>query len=450
MTVTTADSAPRERGRLLQILGVAFGLAVIVGNAIGIGILRTPGEVAAHLPDADWFLGAWILGGCYALLGALTLAELGAMLPRSGGQYVFARRALGDYAGFVVGWSDLISSCGALAVVTMSIGDYAGALLPPLAPYSVTIAVGATLCFTIVHALGIRTGDLTQQITTLIKVLVLVGLGVACLVATVPARPVAPVVAHVLPGFTAIIVALQGVIYTYDGWNGMLYFSGEVRDPGRQIPRAMAGGVLLIIGIYLLLNLAYLHVLPIERIAGQSLVAATAAREVFGPSGETIVRVVVILSLLSAASAILLIASRVPYAMSEDGLFWGVMRRVSLSGTPVPALLLSALITTGLLLSGTFDQVLAVTAFLYVLNYLLSFVSVLVLRRREPDTPRPYRGPGYPVIPWLLVVGALGFLIGNVAGDPSNSRWTLALLALSYPVFRLSHGARSREARPPA
>jgi len=411
-------------------------VAVIIGNAIGVGILRTPGEVAARLPDPVWFLAAWFGGGLYALLGALTLAELGAMVPRSGGQYVFARRALGDYAGFVIGWSDWVSSCGSMAVVTISIGDYLGVLVPALAPWSVLTAVLVTFGFTLIHAAGIRTGDLTQQITSLIKVVVLVGLGLACLLATAPARPeTAPVVAAV-PGFAAVIIAMQSVIYTYDGWNGMLYFSGEVRDPGRQIPRAMAGGVVLIIFIYLLLNFAYLHVLPIERMAGQTLVAATVAGEVFGARGETVVRVVMILSLLSAASAIILMSSRVPHAMSEDGLFWAGARRVSTGGSPVVTLVMSALVTTGLLLSGTFDQVLAVTAFFFVLNYLLSFISVIVLRRREPGTPRPYRAWGYPVVTWFLVLGAVGFLAGNVIGDPLNTRWALLLLALSYPVFR--------------
>jgi basic amino acid/polyamine antiporter, APA family len=442
--VTEPPNAAPPRGRLLHVLGVAFGLAVIIGNTIGIGILRTPGEIASRLPNPIWFIGVWIAGGLYALLGALTLAELGAMVPRSGGQYVFARRALGDYAGFVIGWSDWISTCGSMAVVTISIGEYAGILLPTLAPYAVLIAVLVTVAFTVVHGMGIHTGDVTQQITSLIKVVVLVGLGIACLVATVPPRAVVEAVVHPAPAFAAVIIALQGVIYTYDGWNGMLYFSGEVKDPGRQIPRAMAGGVVLIIGIYLLLNLAYLHILPLERMAGETLVAATAAREVFGPIGETLVRVVVILSLLSAASAILLMGSRIIHAMSEDGLFWHLMRWVSQGGSPIPALALTALLTTGLLVSGTFDQVLAVTAFFFVLNYMLSFISVLVLRRREPATPRPYRALGYPFIPWLLVLGALAFLAGNVVGDPLNTRWALGLLVLSYPAFRLLNSRRAR------
>jgi len=438
-STVSADGPPAvSKGRLLQVLGVAFGLAVIVGNTIGVGILRTPGEVAARLPDPVWFIGVWVAGGIYALLGALTLAELGAMVPRSGGQYVFARRALGDYAGFVIGWSDWISTCGSMAVVTISVGDYLGALVPALAPFHVVTAILVTLAFTVIHGLGIRTGDVTQQLTSLVKVLVLVGLALACLVATVPPRaPQAAPVRYAMPGVTALIIALQGVIYTYDGWNGMLYFSGEVRDPGRQIPRAMAGGVAMVICIYLLLNLAFMHVLPLDRMAGQILVAAAVAGEVFGSAGETIVRVVLIISLMSAASAILLIGSRVPHAMAEDALLWRAMRQVTRSGTPLVALVATAVLTTGLLVSGTFDQVLAVTAFFFALNYLLSFVSVLVLRRREPGSPRPYRALGYPAVTWLLVIGTVGFLAGNVVGDPANTRWALLLLALSYPAFRL-------------
>jgi len=437
MQDSVTSPAPPPRGRLLKVLGVAFGVAVIVGNAIGVGILRTPGEIATRLPNTTWFLGAWIAGGIYALLGALTLAELGAMVPRSGGQYVFARRALGDYAGFVIGWSDWISTCGSMAVVTISVGEYSGALVPVLAGHPLAIAILVTFGFTLIHALGVKAGDTTQQITSLVKVLVLVGLGLACILATAPERAPAAAIAAASPGLAAVIIALQGVIYTYDGWNGMLYFSGEVKDPGREIPRAMAGGVLLIIAIYLLLNLAFLHVLTLEQMSGQILVAATAARAVFGPSGETLVRVVLIISLLSAASAILLMGSRIPHAMSEDGLFWRGMRRVNAGGTPLPSLLFSTLFTVVLLVSGTFDQVLAVTAFFFVLNYLLSFVSVLVLRRTEPDTPRPYRAWGYPVVTWLLVLGAVGFLVGNVVGDPGNSRWAVGLLVLSYPAFRL-------------
>jgi len=436
-TTPIAASAPASRGRLLQILGVAFGLAVIVGNTIGVGILRTPGDVAAHLPDTRWFLGAWILGGVYALLCALSLAELGAMVPESGGQYVFVRRALGEYAGFAVGWSDWVSSCAALALVTVSMGDYSAAIWPGLRGKAVALALSVVLTLTVIQALGIRAGDVTQQITSLLKTLVLVALAGVCLMWTPPSPQPAVTAPAAGIGFAAVVLALQGVIYTYDGWNGLLYFGGEVKNPGRDIPRAMAGGVLAVIAIYLLLNVAFLHVLPPARMAGQDLVAATAAREIFGARGDTVVRGILIVSLLSAANAILLIASRLPFALSRDGLLWRGFQRVGTGGTPRPSLYVSAVATGLLLITGTFDQILALAAFFYVVCYTASFISVFVLRAREPDTPRPYRAVGYPWITGFLVVASLAFLGGNIVSDTRNSLVELGLLVASYPVYLL-------------
>lgn len=426
-----------SRGRLLQVLGVAFGLAVIVGNTIGVGILRTPGEVARLLPDNTWFLGIWLAGGLYALLGAATLAELGAMVPESGGQFVFARRAMGDYAGFMIGWSDWISTCASVAAVTVSFGDYSTQLWPALTGRSVAIAIFVVVALATIQAMGIKAGDLTQQVSSLLKTIVLIGLAGVCLFATVPAS--APAVTGIAPaiGFSAIVLALQGVIYTYDGWNGMLYFSGEVKNPGKDIPRAMAGGVVAVLVIYLLLNLAFMRVLGVSGMAGETLVAATAARNIFGPSGDTVVRVVLLVSLFSAANAILLMASRLPYGLGRDGLLWNGFNEVSKGGTPLLSLLVSVVATAILLLTGTFDQILALAAFFFVVNYVTSFLAVLILRRREPDTPRPYRAWGYPVTTWFLVLGSFAFLFANLYSDRRNGIISLLLLAASYPVFLL-------------
>ncbi len=438
MTAAPATaSAPSARGRLLQVLGVAFGLAVIVGNTIGVGILRTPGEVAVQLPLASWFLGIWLAGGIYALLGALTLAELGAMVPESGGQYVFARRALGDYAGFMVGWSDWISTCASMAAVTVSFGDYAAGLWPALTGRSTAVAILLVLLLAGIQARGIRAGDLTQQVTSLLKSLVLLGLAGVCLFATVPPSAPVPVVAAPVIGFAAVVLALQGVIYTYDGWNGMLYFSGEVKDPGRDIPRSMAGGVVAIIIIYLLLNLAFYRVLGMGGMAGESLVAATAARAIFGQAGDTVVRAIILVSLFSAANAILLMGSRLPYALGRDGLLWRRFSEVSSGGTPGLSLAVSVAATALLLLTGTFNQILALAAFFFVVNYTASFLSVLVLRVREPATPRPYRAIGYPWVTGFLLLGSLGFLVGNLITDRRNSLVSAGLLVASYPVYRL-------------
>ncbi|MGH7704068.1 MAG: APC family permease [Gemmatimonadales bacterium] len=438
-------SPRRPAGRLLQVLGVAFGLAIVIGNTIGVGILRTPGDIATRLPSVPWFLGVWVAGGVYALLGALTLAELGVAIPQSGGQYVFARRALGEYAGFAVGWGDWISSCAAGALVTVTLGEYSDVLVPAVHGHAAKVAIGVMLLLTAIQARGIRAGDLTQQITTLLKMLVLLGLAGVCLVFA-PGTPAASAATAStpapvwLPGFGALVLACQGVIYTYDGWNGLLYFGGEVKNPGRDIPRSMAGGVLGVIAVYLLLNIAFLRVLPLSSMAGETLVAAAAAKAIFGPNGDTVVRGVILLSLLSGANAILLIGSRLPYALSRDGLLSPVMGRVNQGGTPVPSLLASTAATIVLIVSGTFNQILALAAFFYVVLYTVSFVAVFILRRREPDLPRPYRAIGYPWITGFLMLGSLGFLVGSLLSDTRNSLFSIALLMASRPVYRLVKG----------
>ncbi|MFI5209545.1 MAG: APC family permease, partial [Gemmatimonadales bacterium] len=440
-------SSEAPRGSLLKVLGVAFGIAMIVGNTIGVGILRTPGEIAAQLPSAPWFYGVWLVGGVYALLGALTLAELGAMIPKSGGQYIFARRALGEYAGFTIGWTDTISSAASTAAITISMGEYSDALFPPLAGHATAVAVTLVVALVLVNWRGIKAGDLTQQVTSVLKTVVLVGLAVLCLF-TAPAPSASSAssvlsVSSAFPGLALVVLALQGVIYTYDGWNGVLYFSGEVKNPGREIPRAMAGGVLVVVGIYFLLLIGYSHVLTLPGMAGDKLVAASTARVIFGTAGDRIVRAIILVSLLSAANAIVLLTSRVPYAMARDGLLWRRMGDVNTGGTPVISLAITAAIAIGLILSGTFGQVLALASFFFVFQYAISFVSLIVLRRREPDTPRPFRIRPYPWLPFFLLLGALAFLAGNLMTDTRNSLWSVALLVGSWPVFRLMKGAGS-------
>jgi APA family basic amino acid/polyamine antiporter len=435
----TTPAAPQRvsKGRLLQVLGLAFGVAVIVGNTIGVGIMRTPGEVAGLLPSAPWFFGVWVAGGVYALLGALTLAEPGAMIPKSGGMYVMARRGLGEYPGFAIGWTDTISTCASIAAITIAMGEYSEGLIPGLKGYASAIAVGVVTVLGAIQWRGIRTGDFVQQLTSLLKVVVLVGLAVVCFVVQV--RPVTAAAAVAAPAaamsFNGVVLALQAVIYTYDGWNGMLYFGGEVKDPGRNVPRGMAGGVLMVQAIYLLLILGFAHVLGLAGMAGQTMVAATAAQAIFGPIGDLVVRVVILVSLVSAANAILLMAARVPYAMSRDGLAPVPLGDVNAGGTPTLALFGAWLATVALITTGTFERAIAIAAFYFVLQYGVSFVSVIALRWREPDTPRPYKAWGYPVLPVVLTVIAILFMIGVYVSDHENTLLSLVLLAASFPVY---------------
>ena len=432
-----ADQKPR--GHLLSVLGVAFGLAVIIGNTIGAGIFRTPGSIAEQLPSVVPFLLAWIAGGVYALLGAISLAELGTMLPRSGGQYVFSRYALGEYAGFIVGWSDWISTCGTTAAVSLVIGTFSGALVPALNGKAPAVAAGVAILFALLQWRGITWGSKIQNFTSLLKALAFLVLIVAAFILggggtfSNPQPQTTSIVT-----VSAVILSLQAAIYTYDGWSGVIYFSEEVKNPGRDIPRALFGGVVTIAAIYLLVNVALLYVLPMSQIAGKEFAAGEAANVIFGAYGDTIFRSLVIASMLSGINAYHLMASRVLFAMSRDGLFTKKAAAVNEGGTPNVALLLSALVAVLFIVFGQrFERVITVLAFFFVANYVLSFISLFVLRRREPNKPRPYRAWGYPVTTALALIGSIGFLGGAISVDRENSVYALLLLAASYPVFRL-------------
>jgi APA family basic amino acid/polyamine antiporter len=426
--------APR---RLLAILGVGFGIAVTIGNTIGAGILRTPGEIAEHLPSVIPYLAVWVIGGLYALLGANALAELATLVPRSGGQYVFVRHALGDYAGFIVGWSDWLSTCGTTALVAITIGEYALIYLPAMRAFEVIalLTIGLLTC---VQWLGVRWGGTAQNITSVMKAVVLIGLIIACF--RLGGRP--PFHDSFLTEsdtsfFVAFMLSLTAVIYTYDGWTGVIYFSEEVRNPGRDIPRAMFGGVILVIAIYLLINVAFLRVVPIGSIAGQKLAAAVVAQHIFGAYADPILRSLFIISLLSAVNSNVLMAPRVLFAMASDGLFWRGAREVNEGGTPDIALMISSIIAAMFVLTGTFETVIAKLSFFFVANYTLSFASLFVMRKREPDAVRPYKAWGHPFTTGLALVASVAFLIGAMWSDPRNSIFTVILLALSYPIYRV-------------
>jgi len=232
------------------------------------------------------------------------------------------------------------------------------------------------------------------------------------------------------------VLAMQAVIFTYDGYNGIVYFSGELRNPGRDIPRSMFGGVISVGVIYLLVNIGFLYVLPIDKMAGQPLVAATAANEIFGPKGDAVIRILTIVSLLSAVNAYQLMTSRVLHRLSVFGFLPGASY-VNRGGTPAIALLLSAVVVIALVITGTLELVLAVTAFFFVAQYALIFASVFIMRKREPSAPRPYKAKGHPWTTSLVLLASIGFLIGAAITDTRNTVYSLVLLALSWPLYRM-------------
>lgn len=433
-----ASSSELSRGHLLAVLGVGFGLAVTIGNAVGAGILRTPGVIAAHL-QAFWpFMAVWVVGALYALLGANALSELGTVVPRSGGQYVFVRHALGDYAGFVVGWSDWISTCGTTAAVAIVVGEYSVGLFPAARTQHV-VALTVVAIFTIVQWIGIRAGGAVQNVTSLAKGLALVAFIGVCFWLGTREPWAATAVTTDREGslFVPFILALQSVIYTYDGWSAVIYFSEEVKDYGRSIPRAMLSSVVTIGALYIFINLAFLAVLSLPTIAGNNFAGGLVIERLFGNSGSSILRGLVILVLLSAVSSNVLMAPRVLFAMANDGLFWRGAREVNRGGTPDIALLISSMLAALFIVSGTFETVIAILSFFFVANYTLSFITLFVLRHRQPAAERPYRAWGHPITTGLALIASIVFLIGAAASDVRNSLYAIGLLVLSFPVYLL-------------
>jgi APA family basic amino acid/polyamine antiporter len=367
------------------------------------------------------------------------------MVLRSGGPYVFVRRGLGDYAGFMVGWSDWISTCGTTAAVSIVIGESAVILFPDLVAHQ-AIALLVVGILTMVQWFGIRSGSAAQEITSLLKVLALALFIGACFWFGGRSPAATSLVAEPEGSLLlAFVLALQAVIYTYDGWSAVIYFSEEVKEPARDIPRSMFGGVALVIAIYVLINIAFLRVVPLPTIAGEKLAAAAVAQAMFGLHANTIVRVVTIIALLSAANSTILMAPRVLHAMAKDGLFWRGAREVNAGGTPDVALMISSMVAAAFIVTGTFESVVGKLAFFFVANYTLSFIALFVLRRREPDAPRPFRAIGHPVTTGLALLVSLAFLIAAVASDAANSIWTLALLCLSIPTYLVLRSRQTDE-----
>ena len=433
-----------------------FGVAAAIGNAIAAGIVRTPGDIAKNLPNPWLFLAVWVVGGLYALFGASSIAELGAAIPRSGGQYNFSRRALGDYAGFVVGWSDWLSTCGTAAAVAIVISEYIGHLFPILAGTDKikTISVAIIAGFGILQWRGIRWGSGAQLFTAALKTAAFLILVLACFVLGGPAHKsavienaVAMPIATGWAFIVAIFLGLQAVVYTVDGWDGVIYFGEEVREPGRDIPRAIFGSVFSIMGIYLLLNLVALYILPMKEIAGNTFVLGTVADRIFGTLGDPIIRSIMVISMLSCLNANQLFCSRTLHAMSCDGLFFRRAAKVNVGGTPTFSLLLSTIVGIIFVL-GSFERVIAMLSFFFVANYTLTYTSLFVLRKKEPQMERPYRAWGYPWTTAIALIGSVLFLVGSIATDRDNAPLALGMLVLSYPVFRVmkwaSHGSDAK------
>ncbi len=443
-----------SRPALNRILGLGFSFALAFGGTLGTGILRLPGTVAAALGDPTLILLVWILGGLYATVGAITLSELAAMSPSAGGFYVYARRAFGPGVGFLVGWNDWMLNCLALATSATAAADIAGTLYPPFADHTQLVAAFEIATLMSLHWIGVRVGGGLQGIFSATVGLLLVALalgsftlpGASSAASSVPALATSQTLVS-LGMFAAFAIALRTVIFTYDGWYSSIYLAEETVDAARALPRAIIGNTLLLTALFVLINAAFVYALPIPVLAASKLPAADVARELFPQFGSVFVTALSLLILWGLGNALLLTGPRVLYALGRDGLLTAKTTSVGAGGTPRVALGITAGAAIALIFSGTLAQLVAVTAVVFLLNYLSAYVAIFVLRLTEADAPRPFRAWGYPVTPAIALLGTLVFLVGGVIDDPASGFFAASLVALSAPCYWWASRKLSARAR---
>jgi basic amino acid/polyamine antiporter, APA family len=427
------------RTALKRILGLGFGIAVIFGGTVGVGILRLPGTIAGQLGSFWPIMLVWTAGGCYALLGAISIAELATAMPQAGGFYIYSKRAFGPVAGFAVGWADWLNNCAVVAYAAVAASEYTAALIPKAVSRQASIALGLLVLFTALHWTGLRLSSSIQQLTSSVTAITLLLLATACLMH--PAQVTPPILSNGLhlgsffQMLVPMVAATRAIVVTYDGWYEAIYFTEEDTDVSKHVPRAMVGGVLIVLALYLLMNLAFLHVLSIPALASSTLPAADAAKFVFPFWSGSFVTVLALLTLLSLINAVLLGAPRILLAIGRDGMFGERAARVDAGGTPRPALLVSSATTCLFIASGKFEDIIAVAAILVAALYCVNYVAVIVLRVREPQLVRPFRAWGYPVSTFAVLICSFLFLVVATHDDAVSALRAAALLAVAIPAY---------------
>ena len=440
---------------LVRAIGLGSAVMLVIGSVIGSGIFLTTGGMAALIPSASLLLLAWTLGGVLAVTGGLTYAEMGGMFPRSGGVYVFLREAYGPLTAFLYGWASLlVVISGALAAVAVGFAEYLSYFLPALStshvlfaiplPWGVftisagqLVAAGSLAILGAVNYAGVRNGNLLNVVLTVAKVCGLAAIPVMALVAGTVSPSYTPVVpSEVQRPLAAFGVAMIAVLWTYESWYYVTYAAGEIKDPQRNVPRALILGVLALMGIYLLVNVAYLHSMTIAEMSGVTRIAEQAALTLMGPAGATLIAATVVISTFGCNAAGLLGGSRVLFAMARDGVFLQSASRVHSSyRTPHVAITYLTVWSIILALSGTYEQLFTYVMFASILFSAAAGIALFVLRRTRAAHPRPYRALGYPVIPGIFVAGSLAFVLNTLVERPVESTLGLALVLLGVPVY---------------
>jgi APA family basic amino acid/polyamine antiporter len=457
---TPSASQPSERAGLVRGLGLLDATTLIVGSVIGSGIFVAPSNMAGYIQTPGLLLGLWILGGILTLFGALAYGEMAAALPRAGGQYVYLKEAFSPLWGFLYGWTFLLAiNTGFIAAVSVAFAKYLGVFLPVVGEGTVLFMVGSyafstaqAVALVVIAALtwinitGLRTGATVQNVFTIAKV---AAIAVLVIIAIVTAKGSSenfrPLLGTALGpegvkiGLVAALgAAMSKALFAYDAWNSVTFAAEEMREPERNLPRALAMGTLGIMAVYCAAVAVYLYVVPIQEMYAveENRIAAEAAQRMIGPAGSALIAIAIMVSTFGCVNGLILAGARVLFAMGRDRLFFERVAEVHpVYRTPAPALLLQGGVAALLTLTGTYDALLTQTAFASLLFNTLTVVGLFVLRHRQPDLPRPYRAWGYPVLPAIYLLVSVFFLYSIFRGDPTHSGRGLGVVAVGVVAY---------------
>ncbi|MBA3466862.1 MAG: amino acid permease [Gemmatimonadaceae bacterium] len=464
---TASVASGRGETKLVRALSLREAAALVIGTVIGTGIFLKTAPMSQLLGSPSMVLFAWVAAGLLSLAGALTYAELGAMLPKAGGEYVFLREAYGDLLAFLFGWANMaIIATGAIAALGTAFASFLSAFVPMSAVYAgrtfqvlgqevnwqfgirQVVAIAVILLFTAVNTVGVAVSGRIQWLLTAAKVLgITVIVGGAFLLSRAASwdHLSAPVTGSASAGgVSAFGAAMIAALWAYQGWSHMPMVAGEMRNPERDIPRGLIYGMLIVLVIYLLTNIAYFYALPFDEIITSSStayrdalpVATKATQSYLGGKASAVVTIAFLLSLIGALNGVVVMNARVPYAMARDGLFFpGLGKLAPATGVPARAVWAQGIWGALLALSGTFDQLTTSSIFAVWIFFALAAGAVLVLRRKMPDLPRPYRTFGYPLVPILFILVATWLVINTLRTNPVESAAGLLLIALGIPFY---------------
>jgi APA family basic amino acid/polyamine antiporter len=445
-----------SKEQLRRDLGFWGAVAVVVGTVIGSGIFAVPRAMVSHVGDPASVFGVWIFGGILSLFGALTYAELAAAMPESGGEYAYLREAYGPFYGFLYGWTQAwVAKSGSIATLATLFFYYLATFSPGLEEvlFSLPLPVGpgggplevrwgqlcsmaVILVLGFVNYFGVRFGGGVQIVITIIKVVLILGIVAVGLTASAGSAANYSTSVPATGGLTGFFAALVAALWAYDGWNNVNMVAAEVKRPERNLPRALIGGLLAVIVIYLLTNLAYFYVLPASDVVKSERVAADMMRRIFGQTGAAVVSVAAMISIFAALNGSILSGSRVPYALAKDGLFFRTCAYVHPKfGSPSNSILLLSLWSAVLVLTGRYEELYTLVIFPSWILYAMATASVIVLRRKRPDLPRPYKTIGYPVVPVLFVVVAGALIVSTLFNSPRESMLGLGIIAVGVPFY---------------